>query len=487
MTQREKKQVLYSVSNLLARSVDRDCACAEPQIPYSFAKDNLFLDRDCACAGAPLSSSTTTAVTWRYLPSAFQSALEDGYTVHYNPAAHGAVAVLGPEARARLVEFATPRPLLTALDDQLAQAGVLVPVDVPLPKAETTQLTAWLHLTERCNLACTYCYVRQSPATMSTITARAVVDAVFRAASTHGYRQVKLKYAGGEPTLVWPLVTQTHAYAETLAAQQGITLRATVLSNGTMLTPEVVEWLLAHRVRLMVSLDGVGEVHDTQRHTRTGQGSFAAIARSLDLALAYGVKPHISVTVTATNVSHLAPLIEYVVQRDLTFHLNLSRSPRDVTGLSDPQEQARWVSGLQEAIAVAVAHSPERRIMDTLLDLIALDAPHDVSCGAGRHYLAFTQSGQVAACQMQLEKTIGDVRESDPLARVRQSFANPTVDEKAACRTCPWRYVCGGGCPLLPQAVYGSADHASPYCFLYRALLPELIVLEGKRLLALLD
>lgn len=486
MIQQEKKQVLYSLPDS-RKAVDRDCACAEPQISCSFAEQNFSVDRDCACAATSSFSDTVPAPNWRYAPDAFQSALEDGYTVHFNPAAHGAVAVLGPEARARLVEFATPRPLLTALDAHLAQAGVLVPVDVPLPKAETTQLTAWLHLTERCNLACAYCYVRQSPATMSETTARRVVDAVFRAAQLHGYRQVKLKYAGGEPTLVWLLVTQTHAYAEALATQEGITLQATVLSNGTRLTSDMVEWLLAHRVRLMVSLDGVGEVHDAQRHTQTGQGSFALLARSLDLAQAYGLKPHISITVTAANVTHLSALIEYVVERDLTFHLNLSRSPRDVAALRDPQEQARWLKGLREAIQVAIAGSPERRIIDALFDLTSLSAPHTYPCGAGRHYLAFTPSGAIAACQMDLSKTMGDVAEHDPLLRVRQSFANPSVDEKASCRTCPWRYACGGGCPLLSEAVYGSAHHASPYCFLYRSLLPELIVLEGQRLLTLKD
>lgn len=189
---------------------------------------------------------------------------------------------------------------------------------------------------------------------------------------------------------------------------------------------------------------------------------------------------------TSANVTHLASLVEYVLRRGLTFHLNFSRAIQDVVRLQDPQEQTRWLTGLREAAHTAVAMSPDRRIIDNLLDLTALGTPHAYPCGAGRHYLVFDPAGNVSACQMDLTHPVTDSTAEDPLSKLRESknsLPNPAVDEKTGCRACPWRYVCAGGCPLVTQAVYGTSSHASPYCFVYRTLLPELITLEGLRLL----
>jgi uncharacterized protein len=74
----------------------------------------------------------------------------------------------------------------------------------------------------------------------------------------------------------------------------------------------------------------------------------------------------------------------------------------------------------------------------------------------------------------------------DPLQAVRQSpvgLLNPSVDEKADCSTCIWRYRCAGGCPLQAWRASGEYTATSPNCAIYRALYPEVLKLEGRRLL----
>jgi uncharacterized protein len=74
----------------------------------------------------------------------------------------------------------------------------------------------------------------------------------------------------------------------------------------------------------------------------------------------------------------------------------------------------------------------------------------------------------------------------DPLSAVRQAgpgFQNIPVERKEGCGSCVWRYVCGGGCPLLTWRTTGRADLRSPYCQAYRTLFPKLLRLEGLRIL----
>ncbi|MBN1921654.1 MAG: radical SAM protein [Anaerolineae bacterium] len=460
--------------------MDSDCACVEAEaLSESVWRSSTTPDCDCACAEAlPASALALAPNLWQLPETLYRASLQQHQTLVFNPTGRGVIAALDASALARLECFARPQTLTDAMDRQLAMLGLISPLDAPVEFPAPQTLTAWLHLTEACNLRCTYCYVHQGPRAMDEAVGIAAVEAVFRSAVAHGYRAVKLKYAGGEPTLVWPLVPFLHRYAQDLAAGTGLDLRATLLSNGTRLTGSMLDWLAGNNLRLMVSLDGIGVGHDVQRPFADGRGSFDSMARNLDLALAADVALYLSVTVTGRNVAGLADTVRFALERDLAFHLNFSRAPEDVAQVQNPAEQARWIEGLRAAFAVASTY-PGRRI-DALLDLATFTAPHTYPCGAGRNYLVVDPAGRIAHCQMRLEASVTDVWTDDPLAAIRAentSFSNPPVDTKPTCRTCLWRHVCAGGCPLL------MCNTVSPYCSLYRALLPEMLYLEGLRLL----
>ena len=55
------------------------------------------------------------------------------------------------------------------------------------------ELSAWLTLTQRCDLRCAYCYIPPRPANLAPETARAVVQTVLRAARAQHVARVKLK------------------------------------------------------------------------------------------------------------------------------------------------------------------------------------------------------------------------------------------------------------------------------------------------------
>jgi len=87
---------------------------------------------------------------------------------------------------------------------------------------------------------------------------------------------------------------------------------------------------------------------------------------------------------------------------------------------------------------------------------------------------------------MEIERTVTDIMTSDPLAFVRAEQGgsqNVAVEEKEGCRSCEWRYWCAGGCSLLTHRVTERSDVKSPYCNVYKTIYPELLQLEGLRLL----
>ncbi|MBI3167644.1 MAG: radical SAM protein [Chloroflexi bacterium] len=364
-----------------------------------------------------------------------------------------------------------------------------------MQKAESfpffASLSAWLHLTDRCNLRCSYCYLPHVREDMSSETGRAAVDAIFRSALANGFKQVKLKYAGGEPLLRFSLIEELYTYAGQLSEANGIELEGVVLSNGTLLTAEMIETLKSLGLRLMISLDGLGQYHDSHRPYAGGRGTFADVSEAVDLALAHGLVPSISVTVSSRTAEGLPQVMAWILERDMPFSLNFYRENELSASHEDMQlDEKKIINGMLAAFKVIEQNPPRRSFLGGVVDRSNLTASHTHTCGVGQNYLVFDQNGQVAKCQMQIRKPVTDVHAADPLALIRADqigIQNLPVLEKEGCKTCEWKHWCAGGCPLTTHRATGRYDVKSPNCNIYKALFPEAVRLEGLRLLKYQD
>jgi uncharacterized protein len=344
-------------------------------------------------------------------------------------------------------------------------------------------LSAWLHVTEACNLACPYCYVRKQPRSMRPAVGRQAVDRLVEAAQRHGHRRLRLKYAGGEPTLNLPLVFEIHDYAAHQAAAAGLELEEVLLTNGTAVDDGALDGLARAGLRLMVSLDGGPAAQDRVRPLGSRGSSYAAVTGLVDRALARGLRPDISITITALNLDGVPQAAAFALERDLPFNLNFYRdcSPAGTHSGPDPLTPSadRLVETILAVFQRVQEHPNYAWPLSGILDRVRLDLPHEHACSAGRDYVVVGTTGRVAACQMLLDTPWSDLNQEDALATLRQQGAGMfrTAGHWPGCRDCTWRTACGGGCPLTR----GTALHAT-YCQAYQALLPELLKLEGERL-----
>ncbi len=463
----------------------------------------LSPDCDCACTPAllPHPSLAEVSSTMPYCATpAHPVAQQAEWCIYYNPLGPAATVALNPAAQALWQHFATPALLQTAnLELQiqtaltaLLQSGMLRPAATAAPLFPASQvLGAWVHIAERCNLACDYCYLPKRASDPTPETLRRVMDAVLRSAVAHGYTTVHLKYSGGEPLLRVPALMEIHRYAQMQTAQLGITLEGVVLSNGTLLTPAIVAQLRAADLRLMLSLDGLGETHDAQRHYHDGRGSFADVVRAIDLARQGGLEPLISVTITGRSAPHLPEVVGWLLERDLLFSLNLYRE-NDCAAV-DPGlalNEERVIAGMLGTYKVIEQNLPRRSLLGALTDRANFAALHCRTCSVGQDYLVFDAQGCISKCQMDMAHPVTNMNDCDPLQTIRTSangLQNPSVDEKEECRECQWRYWCGGGCPLMAYRATGRYTAKSPYCNIYKALFPEALRLEGLRLIKYAD
>ncbi len=180
----------------------------------------------------------------------------------------------------------------------LAEHGFLVPAPESERKAvearfaairaDATEVRVTVLTTLQCNFACDYCYQGERgggvPASqrMSLETAGRVARWVKRELARVRPQRLVLTFFGGEPLLNAPamfdIAERCHAAARAAGTEQAITL----ITNGLLLTPEVVERLLPLGLcGVKVTLDGDREAHDRARPLRGGQGTFDRIVENM--------------------------------------------------------------------------------------------------------------------------------------------------------------------------------------------------------------
>jgi uncharacterized protein len=167
--------------------------------------------------------------------------------------------------------------------------------------------TLRIALTERCNMACTYCFQQQFyPDDQPVMTADQLTEQIRWFVGQAASRPVTVQYFGGEPMLEWELVQLGNALLRD-SVDEGVipAYRQTMTTNGTLLTPVRAELLNQQGFDLIFSFDGPPEVNDSLRVSRNGRGTFERAADGLRNWAAAGGVPGILMTATPGNVTHL--------------------------------------------------------------------------------------------------------------------------------------------------------------------------------------
>jgi uncharacterized protein len=136
--------------------------------------------------------------------------------------------------------------------------------------------------TEGCNLACQYCFEKDMLGyrRMPYEVGRRGVDLLFDYA--RGSRQVTITHFGGEPMVNFDAVRAITEYAEEKAAAEGKDVTFSMTSNGTLIDAEKAEYMTAHRIMVLLSLDGLKTSHDKYRVDKRGRGTFDQAMRGFN-------------------------------------------------------------------------------------------------------------------------------------------------------------------------------------------------------------
>jgi uncharacterized protein len=132
-----------------------------------------------------------------------------------------------------------------------------------------------LNLTHNCNLRCSYCYA--GPKQQRSMSPRIALQAVdFLASQSKGRCTITL--FGGEPLLEFDMIRQLVEYSQETYDSK-IAFRMS--TNGTLITPEVLQFLQKYDIYFTLSIDGNQAQHDLCRRYANNRGSYQDISDKL--------------------------------------------------------------------------------------------------------------------------------------------------------------------------------------------------------------
>lgn len=147
-----------------------------------------------------------------------------------------------------------------------------------------------INLTEDCNFRCKYCYLtdvydytrNRTSAKLELETGVKALDLFFEIlkpiAKKIPGKLAGVTFYGGEPLLMYSTIKKLIDYAKTHSPTP---LLFNITSNGYILNDEMMDFFVANKINIAISLDGNKENHDRNRVLVNGKGTFDVVYKNI--------------------------------------------------------------------------------------------------------------------------------------------------------------------------------------------------------------
>lgn len=356
-----------------------------------------------------------------------------------------------------------------------------------LPESFPLQ-TLVINLTNQCNLSCQYCYEfgEDKVATpegkkkfMDKETAEASIE--YLLANSPGRQAVHVTFFGGETLMNFPVMKEVVGFARDRAAAQGRSIDFSLTTNGTLLTPHIIEFLAENHIGVTVSMDGPKEMHDALRVFSNGKGSYDIIEPKVKALLANHHTRPIAARVTLTKgVTDVVKIFRHL-KNELGFHeigfAPVTTSPDRLYSIGDNsmgEVLAQFFILADEWLEYALRGRMHgfSNVSDTIAELYqGINKSHP--CGAGLGLLGVSPSGDLSPCHRFVDSdvhSLGTLATGLDKTKHKDFLDRGHVHGKAACQVCWARPLCAGGCHHEAYVRYGDTGHPNlHYCDWIRA------------------
>jgi uncharacterized protein len=350
-----------------------------------------------------------------------------------------------------------------------------------------------------CNIDCRYCYLpdRTNKAVVSDETLKNLFSQVF--ASGWAKEGLSVVWHAGEP-LVLPVAFYRRAFAlidELKPA--GLPVTHSFQTNGTLIDDGWCDFIADAGISVGVSIDGPQRLHDKNRVTRSGRGTFDKTIAGIRRLRRHGVPFHVISVLTADSLAAPQEMFDFYLAEgieNVCFNVEESEGDHRSQAFAEVEIDRAYYRFLSEFWRLSAAHPGRlkfvREIDDAQRNVFRpQEAAFSNQLATPFAVTSMDWSGNIATFSPELlglknaayddfilgnvnRDRLADLADSPLLARMKAD-----IDAGVAlCReSCEYFSVCGGGEPVNKLFENGSfASAETTYCRMTKMRVTDLVL-----------
>jgi radical SAM protein with 4Fe4S-binding SPASM domain len=319
--------------------------------------------------------------------------------------------------------------------------------------------TVQLHLTDQCNLRCSYCYedrAQRSSKVMSIATAQEIAARHLNEEGSH--ERVEFDFIGGEPLLVWDMIVSLVEYVHQHEWPKKYGFSFT--TNGTLFTDEIKSWLDQHCcMSFGFSIDGTRAAHNLNRSDSYDR-MIQHVPWALERYQRMGMEKRVKMTISAETVPMIAEGIAELHAMGFD-HVDANVPYENIWGDRLEASLAAYAEQLDAVVEFYLQH-PElepARLVDLPLGKI-FEEKNEIEfprwCGSGNPMICYDVEGRAFPCHRFVNVSIGRVFDG-PLTFPVKTWDEVRKAEPSLCVECPFVAACPS-CMALNWLENGDVD-----------------------------
>ncbi len=316
-----------------------------------------------------------------------------------------------------------------------------------------------MHLTDKCNLRCSYCYeglAQRSSKAMTKETAREIAARHLNEEGSH--ERVEFDFIGGEPLFVWDVIVDLVEYVHSHKWPRNFNFSFT--TNGTLFTDEIKAWLDRRScVSFSFSIDGTRAAHDLNRCDSYDR-VIPHVPWSLDRCTRLGMEKRVKMTIGPDTVPMIADGIAELHAMGFD-KIDANVPYENIWGDRLESSLASFAEQLERLVEYYLQHPKlePSRLID--LPFEKMDWTKDETefprwCGSGNPMICYDVEGRPLPCHRFVTVSTG-LTYDGPLNFPPKSWDDVRKSDPSPCVECPFVAACPS-CMALNWLENGDVD-----------------------------
>lgn len=318
-----------------------------------------------------------------------------------------------------------------------------------------------IHLTEKCNLNCTYCYENKQDKNITFENIKKLIDYEIKQNQKYSI----IVFYGGEPLLQKEIIKNTIEYINSKNSKMKFFYGLT--TNATLLDDEFIQYMKKNGfANIACSIDGMKETHDLNRKTIDGKETFDIVQKNArKLIKAFDSVVSMSV-ITRNNLSDLSKNVNFLIEMGFKY-INLLFDYSQDWQDDDLNEIRKQFSQVADIYANKILQEGDVEIPlidEKIRTYVQEDYNCNDDCKFGMKTINVGTDGNFYPCMQFVNNPkfiIGNC-ENGIDTKARLNLIKNSKKENEVCKNCAIRERCKHTCPCRNYMLTNDINEISP-------------------------